>query len=253
MTNFKIKYIFIMLLFTLSSCNITGSPNKDSTPSLLSQGTHLELAPERTKFVDKIGSALLYRGSLPINNGQFDFQATLDSMVTDSSKKTPVNTKTVAPETLPESFYFIDFNLLAINSTSEHTHLNIEEAFFKENPTLGKVIHHDVNALFLKGLTTGKTGQIIDTVIEDLHDRLTYLEEDQKPRIIYVHCEAGLDRTGAVIAGYAMRYLGYSYIDALAINHMLDLRDPNGFAKEAIKLYAKYLKDTIGINTIGKI
>jgi hypothetical protein len=45
----------------------------------------------------------------------------------------------------------------------------------------------------------------------------------------------------------------WSYVDALALNATLGLRDPNSSAELAIKLYAIYLNGVIGIETIGDI
>ncbi|SMN13009.1 hypothetical protein BHECKSOX2_1580 [Bathymodiolus heckerae thiotrophic gill symbiont] len=252
---YNIRFIFIALLALITASYGAKNAEKDllSSPTLITQGQNknLKLSPERTKFVDQIGNNLLYRGSLPIENKQFILQKTLDSMVLESSRKTPVNKALVAPKTLPKLNNFIDFNLLTALKSSEKADFNIENDFFSKNPKLGKLIHYDVNVLFIKGITTGKVGELIDPVITDLRAQLSKVEDT--PRIIYVHCEAGLDRTGATIAGYAMRYLKYSYIDALALNVTLGLREPQSYARLAIKLYAIYLRDVIGIKTIGKI
>jgi hypothetical protein len=256
MTIYNAKFIFIVLLaFITSSCGKNDiKATYDVKPTLVTQGDRslgLIFSLERTKFVDKINNNLLYRGSLPIDNKQFVLQEVLDSMVLESSRKTPVNRALVAPNTLPKLNYFIDFNLLTKINPSEKSDFNVENDFFLKNLKLGKLVHYDVDALFLKGLATGKVGKLIDPVITDLRAQLSKVGDT--PHIIYVHCERGLNRTGAVIAGYAMRYLKYSYVDALALNATLELKEPNTFAKLAIKLYATYLRDVIDIKTIGKI
>lgn len=238
----------------VSSCDTKGvEEDYFSNPNLITEGEEetLKLSPERTKFVDQIGNNLLYRGSLPIANKQFIFQRVLDSMVLEGSRKTPVNKTLVAPSTLPESSYFIDFNLLTKINPSEKSDFNVENDFFLKNPKLGKLVHYDVDAIFIKGLLTGDVGKLVDPVIIALYAQLSEVRDT--PYIIYLHCEAGLDRTGTITAGYAMRYLKYSYVDALDLNVMLGLREPNRYGRLGINLYATYLKDVIGIKTIGKI
>lgn len=253
----NIKFIFITLLtLTLFSCGWNDIKNNTSdpaaaSPTLVTSGDNRQFFINRTKFVDQIGENLLYRGSLPIDNKQFVLQEVLDSMVSQESRKMPVNKALVAPNTLPQSNYFIDFNLLTKILPKERADFNVENNFFSQNPKAGELVHHDADVLFAEGILIGKVGKFIDPVIVDLYNQLS--KKENNPRIIYVHCEAGLDRTGAIVSGYAMRYLKYSYKDALALNSTLELRNPNSSAQLAIKLYAKYLQNVIGIKTIGNI
>jgi hypothetical protein len=51
-----------------------------------------------------------------------------------------------------------------------------------------------------------------------------------------------------------MKYLGYSYKDAMAINLNQGLsRAPDYYSSLGIKHYARYLKDIAGIKTIGDV
>lgn len=253
----NIKPILIALLALTTTSSVAKNPqaNYTSNPTLITQGENyknLTLEPSRTKFVDQIGNNLLYRGSLPIDSKQFVLQKVLDSMLSQGSRATPVNKTLVAPDTLPKSNYFIDFSLLTKVVPVEKAQYNIENDFFLQNPKVGKLVHYDIDVLFIKGLISKTVGKLIDPVVVNLHAQLSE-QAVGSSRIIYVHCEMGVDRTGALISGYAMRYLKYSYKDALALNAKLQLRNPNNFAQLAIKLYAKYLKDIIGIKTIGDI
>lgn len=171
-------------------------------------------------------------------------------MVLPSSRNTPLNPKAKAPTSIPDPHLFVDFNLLT-KLGKEGTAFRIENHFFMNN-SLGKLVHYELYKLLIKGLILNDLGRIYDQVITDLRQQL--IITSNSPRIIYVHCKAGLDRTGTVIAGYAMKYLGYSYNEAIAINITQDLsRAPDFYATIGIKEYARYLKDTIGIKTIGKI
>ncbi|MCK5894924.1 MAG: dual specificity protein phosphatase family protein [Endozoicomonadaceae bacterium] len=240
---YNIKFVFIALLALMIS--ITTVANE----ALMTEGEHRSFASSRVKFVDQIGDNLLYRGNKVIENNEFVFQRVLDAMVSENSRKTPVNNTLIAPSALPESIYFIDVNLLTMYNPKEVANFNIENNFFLQYPSVGELVHYDANAIFLKGFLLGIVGKLTDNIITNLHDLL--LEKKVKLRIIYVHCEAGLDRTGIIIAGYAMRYLEYTYTEALALNVKLNLRNPNMSAQMIIQLYAKYLKDVIGISTIG--
>ena len=255
MTTYNIKCISIVLfaIMTSSCSTINAKEDAHHNYTLVTQGPgeNRSLSQEKTKFVDQVGNNLLYRGNIPLDKKQFALVDVLDSMVSENSQKTPVNKALVAPNALPELNYFVDFNLLTKLNPKEKADFNVEKNFFSKNQGLGKIIHHDVDALFIHGIVTGTVGKLVDQVITDLRTQVSKPEDT--PRIIYVHCEAGLDRTGAVIAGYAMRYLDYSYVDALALNATLGLRDPNSSAELAIKLYAIYLNGVIGIETIGDI
>ncbi len=171
-------------------------------------------------------------------------------MVSPSSRNTPVNPKATAPTTIPDPHLFVDFSLLT-KFREEGIAFDIEDHFFMNN-SAGNLVHYELHKLLMKGLVLRDVGPIYDQVVTDLHQRL--LSTGNSPRIIYLHCKAGIDRTGAVIAGYAMRYLGYSYNEAIAINISQGLnRAPDHYSTIGIKYYARYLRDTIGIKTIGKI
>lgn len=241
-----------------SACEKTGVKKNDSSnkttvvnKTLVSKGQHLSLVRNRTKFIDSIGNNYLYRGSLPIENKNFALQEVLISMISEESRKTPVNKSLAAPLFFPEPIFLVDFNLLFSANPHEKDDIDIEKNFFLKYPEIGEFVHYDANAIFIEGLSTGKVGELIDHAIVNLRTRLS--DVNNEPLIIYVHCEAGLDRTGVITAGYAMRYLEYSYTEAFAINATLDLRDQNATAKIATKLYAKYLEDVVGIKTIGDI
>lgn len=171
-------------------------------------------------------------------------------MVSPSSRNTPLNPTVTAPTTIPHPHLFVNFNLLT-EFAGEGAAFEIEDHFFMNNP-VGNLIHYELHKLLMKGLITRNLGRIYDEVITDLRQQLT--SPANAPKIIYVHCKAGLDRTGTVIAGYAMKYLGYSYNEAIAINITQGLsRAPDFYATIGIKEYARYLSDTIGIKTIGKV
>lgn len=238
----KIKIGFIIIVAMALIYNISTDTKSQSTI-----GT---FQPDRTRFIDQVGDNLLYRGNIPILHKKFARTEVLASMISPSSRNTPVNPKATAPTSIPDPHLFVDFSLLNTFG-EEDTAFHIEGHFFMNN-SVGILIHYELHKLLMKGLILRDVGPIYDQVITDLHQQL--LSTGSSPRIIYVHCKAGIDRTGAVIAGYAMRYLGYSYNEAIAINITQGIsRRPDFYSTIGIKHYARYLRDTIGIKTIGKI
>ena len=97
---------------------------------------------------------------------------------------------------------------------------------------------------------------------DKLHQLIQSLQQAKeqaydKPTALYVHCAAGVDRTGEVIACYQMLVNGKSYKAALAeAEDFAQTTSGDPFSKYnawAIKLYAYFLKEHEDIKTIGDI
>ncbi len=206
--------------------------------------------PDRTRFIDQVGDNLLYRGNLPLIEKRFALSELVTSMISTASRNNPLNPEAVAPTTLPDPYTLVDFSLLN-NFGAEGDASRIEDQYFVDNPE-GKLIHYQLYKQLFKGIVLRDIGQRYDEVITDLRQQL--LITSDSPRIIYLHCKAGLDRTGSITAGYAMKYLGYSYKEAQAINLTQGLsRAPDYYSSIGIKHYARYLRDVAGVKTIGDI
>jgi len=213
--------------------------------------------PDRTRFIDQVGNNLLYRGNVPIirvnvptAHKTFALNEIIASMVSPSGRNSPVNPKATAPDSIPNPYLFVDFSLLN-KSGRDRAAWGIEKHFFINRP-MDKLIHYELHQLLFKGVIMRDVGRIYDQVITALRQQLE--TTSKLPRIIFLHCKAGLDRTGTITAGYAMKYLGYSYNEAIGINITQGLsRAPDFYATMAAKNYARYLRDTIGIKTIGEI
>ena len=206
--------------------------------------------PDRIRFIDQVGDNLLYRGNVPIIEQRFALADLVSSMLSRTSRKSPLNPEAKALTTLPDRYYLVDFSLLN-NFGAEGAASRIEAQYFVDNPT-GELIHYQLYKRLFKGIVLRDVGRRYDEVVTDLRQQL--LSTSDSPRIIYLHCKAGLDRTGSITAGYAMKYLGYSYKDAMAINLNQGLsRAPDYYSSLGIKHYARYLKDIAGIKTIGDV
>ena len=204
--------------------------------------------PDRTILVDHVNSNFLFRGNLPviINSSHqkvFAKEELMNSLTNAAKKKCT---------TLPSQYKLIDISLIE-GEGKEGGDFHIEEAFAKEHPCDVQLIHYDAKANLTAGILAGgdaleKTAN--NLIVDDIRNNL----ENSQNTVIYVHCEAGLDRTGFTIGSYAMRYLGISYKDALVLNTSEGLpRNLNFFSEIPLEKYAQYLKDTLKIPTIGPI
>ncbi|KAL9656108.1 hypothetical protein ABK040_007726 [Willaertia magna] len=118
--------------------------------------------------------------------------------------------------TLPNDYYLIDISFLTDIIEHERNDLKVEEAFFRDYPQLGKFIHWqilgsilnatDVPEILRKEIALHeKSWDKIDHLakrVELLHDYVWKGYPDNsinKPIVIYIHCEAGMDRTGGKV------------------------------------------------------
>ena len=64
------------------------------------------------------------------------------------------------------------------------------------------------------------------------------------PVVIYIHCEAGKDRTGEISGSYYMKYLNWEFNQALWYdNHCVEgTRDISTESKNGLQWYCYYLK-----------
>lgn len=49
--------------------------------------------------------------------------------------------------------------------------------------------------------------------------------DNELPRVIYIHCEAGMDRTGEMSGSYYLHGLNLTFADALAIDNSVESRN----------------------------
>ncbi len=80
-----------------------------------------------------------------------------------------------------------------------------------------------------------------------LHDSLTQKYQNSA---IYIHCEAGEDRTGEVSGSYYMKHLGWSFEKALEVDNSNENRDIRCASAKALMWYCFNLQVN-GVNTTG--
>jgi hypothetical protein len=73
--------------------------------------------------------------------------------------------------------------------------------------------------------------------VDDLHAEMVAANAAGKPLVVYVHCDAGCDRTGEFSGAYAMRWLGYNVTGAYAWDTTCCGRAPDWWSTCAIAWY----------------
>jgi len=201
----------------------------------------------RIKVIDNIGENYLIRGSNPFVNklgeksfSYHDLKKQLNLAIIKNGKS-PI-----------DDFYLIDINLLNLDGYFQTLD---EEIFFKKNPQLGVVKKYSQISplLLLMGFSDIEFVQEIsknyhqntDKILQQIYQDLNI--QKNKPVVIYVHCNAGRDRTGFVIASYRMKYLNQNLSQAL-LGNIADVgRNPEYFLFSAVNSYCGYLKKQLSL------
>jgi len=198
----------------------------------------------RIKIIDKIGENYLIRGSNPFSintEGKriFDYPS-LKKYIKQSIENKGFKT--------PEDFYLIDISLLNLDA---YFQIHQEQEFFKNHPQLGEVKNYSEISPLLLFMPLSQYRPVnhvtlsyhhnLDQLIASLHQQLS-IKNNSKPKIIYVHCNAGRDRTGVISAGYRMRYQNMNLRQALQNNIDEVGRNPESLLYDALVGYCNYLK-----------
>ncbi|EGD76008.1 hypothetical protein PTSG_00716 [Salpingoeca rosetta] len=204
--------------------------------------------PNRLRFIKAVHVPeynhynMLFRGDLPITkNRTFAY----DELTTTMRKAA----KEAANLTLPSKFYLIDLSLL---DPLEFPDQIVEENFFKKNPdlgqyinwlTVGDVVHPDslgpkLREKMARNLTNWQLDKLPTRMAEI--DQFLGVQRDI-PHIIYIHCEAGMDRTGEMSGSYYMHALNMTFQHALAIDNSLETRNISIYSQNAFQWYCYFL------------
>eukprot|EP00005_Dracoamoeba_jomungandri_P006459 CAMPEP_0174261262 /NCGR_PEP_ID=MMETSP0439-20130205/11331_1 /TAXON_ID=0 /ORGANISM="Stereomyxa ramosa, Strain Chinc5" /LENGTH=246 /DNA_ID=CAMNT_0015345715 /DNA_START=14 /DNA_END=754 /DNA_ORIENTATION=- len=153
---------------------------------------------------------------------------------------------------LPSNYYFVDLSLLDIEVFDEF----VEIDFFKENPSLGKYVwwptigalvnpnHLDEDVR--KPLAESLNSWMIPDKIPDKMSMIKQLLTTEKgpsgrPIVYYIHCEAGEDRTGEMSGSYYMKWLNWTFHQALDYDNHVEDRKIKWESKNALQWYCYYL------------
>lgn len=199
----------------------------------------------RVALVDVIGNNYVFRGSNPFEHQE-------DGNVFSYKKLTSELNKSLIKNghTRLDDYYLIDISLL---DNDQYFVLKQEEEFFKNNPSLGAFQHLSTisQGLLLTRFDSSFSRTFTDdynayvtAALKNIHD-LAAAKTDKKT-VVFVHCDAGRDRTGFITASYRMLYKDMTLKETIAQNIRDAGRTSNGFYASAIKSYCRYLNTSNG-------
>eukprot|EP00049_Salpingoeca_infusionum_P018139 m.355908 g.355908 ORF g.355908 m.355908 type:complete len:243 (+) comp17384_c0_seq1:269-997(+) len=222
--------------------------------ALLSLGfVHMASAsfdPKRVRFINSVqpkdgtkAPNLLFRGNLPVTNGTFP----LDTVIATLS-----NAAQEQGHQFPKQFYFVDLSLLDPLEFKDELVL-IE--FFKNNPNVGKYINWITvgdligPSMVLQPKREKMAKNISAWQPDNLPEKMNMLDNLLEatydiPRVFYIHCEAGMDRTGEMSGSYYLHALNMTFKDALAIDNSIETRNISIYSQNAFQWYCYYLQYT---------
>jgi hypothetical protein len=226
----KILLIFIIIFSTLPII------------FLAIQKTPKTLDGSRIKLVDNIGQNYFFRGSNPFVDklgekvfSYHDLKKYINQTLEKEGKK-PL-----------QDFYLIDISLLNLDA---YFQIKEEQEFFQKFPNLGEVKNYSEIAPELL-LTPFSSNPIAYKITKNYHEKLTKLlqeirqtleKEVDKPVVIYAHCNAGRDRTGALSASYRMLYQDMDLTQAVNKNIEEVQRSSESLLKSSVSSYCNYLQ-----------
>ncbi len=244
----------------LSACSGPAIKDTRDVYSLVLEEQAKETA-EKQKFNPKLVSLInksadsgnfLFRGNMPLNANGFAYNELVAAL-----KKASVG------KNLPEQFYLVDISLINSLNPQEASDLKIEQTFWHQNSSMGELLNHPVYGSLSspndypenvrKKLEKIPTLSNTDALLERIQSLLLARQQSGLPLVLYIHCEAGKDRTGEVAASYAMKYLGSSYADAYASAKRIANRDISTYSRNELQWYAYFLKDIKNLPNIGPI
>ncbi|EGG24442.1 hypothetical protein DFA_06592 [Cavenderia fasciculata] len=157
---------------------------------------------------------------------------------------------------LPESFYIIDIKLI-YGLRDELPDIELESTFFANNSNFGEfntnitlgdltdpnLVPTEERIAWAKTLPTWQKDDLPSRM--ELYRDILYDTSRDESIVLYIHCECGCDRTGEVFASYVIKYLGFSFSDAMQWDYSVAGRRilPNHqWATQWYCLYLQYVE-----------
>ncbi len=174
----------------------------------LIQKNSKEFDRNRVALVDAVKGNYIFRGNNPflLKDGKKDFAyielTSAFNNLLNQQGHTPLS-----------NYYLIDISLLDLD---EYREITKEKDFFANNPNLGTTINtstlslslllseHPLYSNFVTKAVIGNYNSWITSLLNQIHE--IALRKTDKPVVIYIHCDAGRDRTGLIVAGYRMLF-----------------------------------------------
>jgi len=226
------------------------------------------------RFVDAVPSGgsgqfnFLFRGPNPLTPTQ-PYQFNYD-LLTASME----NAAQAAGFNLQQPYHLIDINLLQWENANEVPMIEAEYQFFQDRPDLGEFQFWETNGTGLCPVEPPLSDPEVQNYLATnlaiwLTDRLADLPPDQqppgrmqqlrawleaendRPNVIYAHCEGGIDRTGELMGAYYLRWLGKTWAEMNCLNYRITEPKPRPFGcnnYRAVLWYAIYLNKVLGFD-----
>lgn len=219
-----------------------------------------DFIPSRLRFLDSVtatgGNAtnLLFRGNAPILDGAFAWGPLVETMK---------NASEGAGVPFPSDFYMIDVSFLVGLLPKEAPMLKAEEAFFKANATLGRLVNWPLvgNLInpnsFGTSLRKSMAGSLDKWTIDKMPEKLPALRAMftgamDKPVVVYIHCSAGVDRTGEMSGSWSMEFQNRTYAEVTKVNTGIEPRPIAKASEHGLMWYCLYLNWSKGYgNALG--
>ena len=176
----------------------------------------------------------LFRGNNPAKNGTFEY-ANLTALLRSAARR--------CGATLPEDYDLVDLDLENAADPGYQAELD----FFKTHPSVGRALKWPTFGSLLPVKHTPDAEQLAasgkwaivggaDHLPERLNTTVAMLRNvsSSRPTVMYVHCNAGCDRTGEFVASYAMAFRKWNITTAYGEACRQCGRCPNYFASNSI-------------------
>lgn len=198
---------------------------------------------ERFALVDSLGGNYIVRGNNP-------FAGDPKEAVFSYEQLTEAINGALTKQGKPalDDYYLIDLSLLDID---QYFLIQKERRFFEQRPELGEYLN-------ISTVSPGILATSIDTGMAqfltrgynlantELLEKIRALATQQrdKPVVVFVHCDAGRDRTGYVFSSYRMYFNGMTLRDAEAQNIEDAGRTSRDYYYNATRSFCRFLDRT---------
>ncbi len=208
-----------------------------------SQKKPQELDPKRIALIAVVGNNYIFRGNNPF--------VTKDREKVFAYKELTSYFNTILSQqgrNLLQDYYLIDVSLLDLN---EYYIIKKEEQFFTRHPDRGRVMNISTlspSLLFEQSPHANRvTQQITERYSLWVTNTLKQIQkmasrQTDKPIIIYIHCNAGRDRTGFIVAGYKLLFNNLNLSEVRLQNVAESGRNSGPVFNQAIYSYCLHVK-----------
>jgi hypothetical protein len=205
--------------------------------------------PERCACIDKIGSTQVWRGNLPLNkDGDFAYHEIAAHLPLDPGMKLIDVSLIDNVKGSERDQWKVELNAYSVSGSMFPPAPDIPPQFNQPNWNPAQLLGSGVKLKYGEA-----PGHLVWWQIEGGHDGivlgpetksynfiglLKYLGELRKldEAMLYIHCMNGTDRTGAVVAGYAITYLDMNLDQAMDLANSLK---PAGVMNDDYKALVK--------------